>query len=80
MVVSYSGARGLLEDSELWANGDGGVRVARGGDPTLIRCSLHDHVAGEACGVQVSSSARGKATVGEDCVFLRNTKGDVVRA
>ena len=79
MVVS-SDARGRLERCELWGNANGGVYVWGGGDPTLAACILRDHAAGQyawsGCGVYVED---GKVTVGADCVFARNVRGDVVR-
>ena len=79
VIVVNAGTRGRLERCELWGNADGGVWVGDGGDPTLAACTLRDHAAGSACGVFVLSTALGKATVGADCVFARNAKGDVVR-
>ena len=78
MDVAFS-ARGRLERCELWGNADGGVVVRGGGDPTLIACTVRDHVAGKATGVYVSSSAAGRVTVGADCVFARNAGGRIVR-
>ena len=78
MVVGWGG-RGRLERCELWGNANGGVYVRAEGDPTLTACTLRDHSAGVAAGVYVRSDARGLATIGADCVFARNAKGDVVR-
>ena len=78
-VVVARGARPRLEGCELWGNADGGVYVKARGDPTLSACTLRDHAAGVAAGVFVAFDARGKATVGADCVFARNAAGDVVR-
>ena len=78
MLVS-SKVRSRLERCELWGNADGGVFVQLMGDPTLAACTLRDHAAGRAVGVYVDSTARGLATVGADCVFVRNARGDVVR-
>ena len=80
-----SNARGRLERCELWGNANGGVVVQAGGDPTLAACTLRDHASGgnpySGCGVYVFADAsKGKATVGADCFFARNAKGDVVRA
>ena len=85
MIVWDSGTKGRLERCELWGNAKGGVVVQSGGDPTLAACTLRDHPAGDAypysgCGVWVNVDSKGKATVGADCVFARNAKGDVVRA
>ena len=67
----------------LWGNAYGGLIVRDGGDPTLAVCTIRDHAAGSGqgsgCGVYVRSSARGKATIGMDCVFAGNAEGDVVR-
>ena len=79
MCVS-SNARGRLERCELWGNAELGVFVLGGGDPTLAACTLRDHATGVAAGVCVAPSAAGGATVGADCVFARNTGGDVLRA
>ena len=84
-MVVISDARGRLERCELWGNADGGVFVDMEADPTLAACTLRDHAAGgqaySGCGVYVRADAsKGKATVGADCVFARNAKGDVVRA
>ena len=49
------------------------------GNPTLVGCTIRDHVEGNATGVFVRSSAHGRATVAADCVFARNAKGDLVR-
>ena len=49
------------------------------GDPTLLACTLRDHAADFAAGVYVDASAVGMATIGPDCVFARNSGGDVVR-
>ena len=80
-VVIKDKARGYLERCELWGNANGGVYVTSGGDPTLAACTLRDHTAGLAAGVYVAfeSDRPCKATVGADCVFARNAKGDVVR-
>ena len=72
-------ARGRLERCELWGNADGGVHVQEGGDPTLAACIFRNHTRGKGAGVYVAWSARGKATVGADCVFARNAKRGVVR-
>ena len=77
--VGILNARGRLESCELWGNGWGGVCVFEGGDPTLAACTLRDHAAGVAAGVYVRADAKGKATVGADCVYARNAKGNVVR-
>ena len=65
-----------LERCELWGNGDAGVWENKGG-PTLTACTLRDHAEGRAAGVYLRSGSH--ATVGADCVFARNAKGDVVR-
>ena len=78
-VCSYRGGRGRLERCELWGNANGGVLVEFGGNPSLQKCILRDHVVGRACGVYVRGDARGLARVGADCVFSSNAKGDVVR-
>ena len=70
--------RGRLERCELWGNAGGGVYVLAESDPTLAACIIRDHAAGRAAGVYVDAFS--KATVGADCVFARNAKGDVVRA
>ena len=75
--VGILNARGRLESCELWGNGWGGVCVFEGGDPTLAACTLRDHATGRAAGVYVEAGAQ--ATVGADCVFARNARGDVVR-
>ena len=78
--VLVSQAQGRLERCELWGNAEGGVYLEWGGDPTLAACTLRDHAAGiYAAGVYVDESAAGKATIGADCVFSRNARGDVVR-
>ena len=82
--------RGRLERCELWGNEDASVVVQSGDDPTLAACTVRDHVHRRAgrrvggypwsgCGVYVWDDAEGKATVGADCVFERNARGDVVR-
>ena len=71
---------GRLEGCEIWGNANGGVEVSFDGDPTLAGCSVRDHVKGlygRGCGVYVNSDARGKATIGSDCIFVRNADGDV---
>ena len=74
-------AGGRLECCELWGNVRGGVWVQGAGDPTIFACIVRDHAKGGcAYGVFVDSASKGKATVGADCVFARNAKGDVVRA
>ena len=78
MYVGFDG-KIHLERCELSGNADGGLYVGYGGSPTLAACTLRDHATGRACGVYVSEHARGRATVGADCVFARNAKGDVVR-
>ena len=49
----------------------------------MVGCTIRDHGAAWAgrcnCGVYVAADAAGKATIGADCVFTRNAKGDVVR-
>ena len=66
-----------LERCELWGNTDVGVRVTERGNPTLTACIVRDHAEGRAAGVYLRSGSH--ATVGADCVFARNAKGDVVR-
>ena len=78
MLLMKSG-KGRLEHCELWGNADCGVWVQQEGDPSLAACTIRDHAAGRACGVYVLTCASGKATIGADCVFTRNEKGDVVR-
>ena len=68
-----------MEGCELWGNAAGGVQVQDEGDIFLMSCSLHDHTAGKAAGVYVDASAGGLVTVGADCVFARNVRGDIVR-
>ena len=75
--MAVRNAQGRLERCELWGNARVGIYVESGGDPTIAASTLRDHAAG--CGVFVHRSARGKATVGADCVFARNAAGDVVR-
>ena len=83
-MVFLQNARGRLERCELWGNANGGLIVLDGSDPTLASSTFRDHAAGRypysGCGVYVTSSAAGKVTVGADCVFARNARGDVVRA
>ena len=79
MVVTQN-ARGRLERCELWGNANVGLYAEHRGDPTLDACTLRDHAAGLAAGVYVAATAAGKVTVGADCVFACNAKGDVVRA
>ena len=75
--MNVIGGRGRLERCELWGNAAGGVFVMGGGNPTLAACTLRDHATGQyAIGVYVEG---GSATVGADCVFARNARGDVVR-
>ena len=79
VVVTDFGTKGLLEGCELWGNANGGVRIQAGGAPTLRGCVLRDHAAGKAAGVLLlQCCAFCDATVGADCVFARNTGGDVV--
>ena len=79
MLVSGAGSKGRLEGCEIAGNANCGVYVQNGGDPTLVGCNIHDHAAGEAAGVFVTSTARGKAALGAGNVFSRNVAGDVVR-
>ena len=60
-------------------NAECGLWVQKEGDVDLVSCTLRDHAAGEAAGLYVAASSRGKAAVGAGCVFTRNFKGDVVR-
>ena len=79
--MSVNKARGRLERCELFGNFVGGMFVLAGGEATLTTCTLRDHPAGgeaySGCGVYVEEDS--KATVGADCFFARNAKGDVVR-
>ena len=79
MRVFGGGATGRLEGCVIAGNADCGVKVEKGGDPTLVGCTLRDHAAGGAGGLYVAADARGKASVGARNVFLRNAGGDVVR-
>jgi len=79
VVVSGAGSKGRLEGCEIAGNADCGVFVQNEGDPTLVGCTIRDHAAGEAAGIFVRASARGKAAVGAGNVFARNVGGDVVR-
>ena len=74
------GTRGRLEGCDVAFNGDCGVHVAMKGDPTLAGCTLRGHwrSGSKACGVFVDPTARGKGRVGADCVFTRNTGGDIL--
>ena len=70
-------SRPFLANNEIWGNGDGGVYVHRGADPTLSANIIRDH---RGIGVLVADDAVGLATIQPGNVFLRNTAGDVVRA
>ena len=78
-VHGYS-SRGRLEGCSIVGNVGGGVYVYSEGDLKLGGCTICDHAASDqACGVFVHVTARGRVTVGADCVFARNSGGDVVR-
>ena len=79
VFVRDPGTAGRLEGCTLWANGLCGVFVVSGGDPSFAGCTVRDHASGLARGIYVADTARGKAKVGADCVFMRNAGGDVVR-
>ena len=70
-----AGGRARLERCDIWSNGNDGVCVENGGDAELVACTIRDHPTG--WGVRVDSDSR--ATVGQDCVFDRNAKGDIIR-
>ena len=76
MAVANSGTKGRFERCELWSNAEGGAYVLDEGDPTLVTCILRDHA---KFGVHIDFDARGKATLEADCIFARNSKGDVRR-
>ena len=78
VFVSHQ-ARPRIEACEIWGNMRGGVCVAYGADPVLAANTIRDHAGAGGCGVFVSWSARGRATVLPDNVFLRNATGDFVR-
>ena len=48
-----------------------------GGSLALANCTVRDHDWQTAYGVYVAAGSN--ATVGADCVFARNARGDVVR-
>ena len=84
VAVYGRGAKGRLDGCEVWANAEGGVWVAGGGNPSIAGCIIRDHAGvwgghGSGCGVYARASAAG-VTVAPDCVFARNAGGDVVRA
>ena len=79
---SDSFTKGRLEGCEIWGHEKCGVYVEKGGDPTLVACTIRDHAESSSergRGVLVAFSAAGLATVSADCVFARNAGGDVVR-
>ena len=84
MAVQVYGSKtlGRLEDCEVWNNARGGIHVSRG-NPTIIGCTIRDHVGAAACGLflaaEVYGYGVGNATVGAGNVFARNAGGDVVR-
>ena len=72
-------ARPRIEACEIWGNGSGGVYVFSSADPVLAANTIRDHAGPGGYGVHVEDTAHGRATVLPDNVFLRNTRGDVVR-
>ena len=84
MYITVRDARVRLEGCDIGDNGIGGVLVTNEGDPTLVGCTLRGHPErgnkpSSGSGVYVHSSARGRATVGADCVFANNAGANVVR-
>ena len=71
--------KGRFEGCDFWSNADGGAFVQLGADPIFLACTFRDHLTGKACGIVVDHNARGKTTVGADCIFERNAGGDVKR-
>ena len=70
-----------LDRCELWGNVEGGVCVGGGGfknKTTLSACTFRDH-SGGAVGILVRGGEAGMAMMDTDCVFARNSGGDIVR-
>ena len=78
-IVVSDGARPFLIGNEVWSNGEGGIFVHRGADPTLSVNIIRDHAGPHGIGVLVAADAFGNATVLPDNAFLCNEGGDVVR-
>ena len=78
-IVVSDGARPFLIGNEVWSNGEGGIFVHRGADPTLSVNIIRDHAGPHGIGVLVAADAFGNATVLPDNAFLRNGGGNIVR-
>lgn len=64
----YSGAAGIIEDCEIYANAIVGIAVGNGARPAIRRCRIHD---GKAVGVQYRPGGGGTI---EDCEIYANNK------
>ncbi len=70
-VLFHDGARGRLEDSEVFANASVGVEITLGADPSLLRCAVRDN---GRVGVLVSDGGKGSL---EGCVISGHPGADV---